>query len=60
MPLSKAKQAKYMREYRKRLGYNVIPKTDALQSNSSPLKEESNSVAPPELDADGNQIPGYW
>ncbi len=25
MPLSKAKQAEYMREYRKRLRYNVIP-----------------------------------
>ena len=28
MPLSKARQAEYMREYRKRTRYNVIPKPD--------------------------------
>jgi len=60
MPLSKDKQAKWMREYRKRLGYNVIPKTDSLQSNSSPLKDISNIIAPPELDASGEIIPEYW
>ena len=30
MPLSKAKQAEWMKEYRKRLRYNVIPKLDPI------------------------------
>ena len=44
MPLSKVKQAEWMREYRKR---GVIPKSDALQSKSKPLKSLLSATAPP-------------
>ena len=36
----------------------VRPKFDALRAKS--MKRESNSVAPPVLDADGNIIPEYY
>ena len=46
MPLNKAKQAEWMREYRKKLKQgSVIPKIDALQSKSKPLKSLMNRTA---------------
>ena len=38
----------------------VKPKTDAPQSISSPIKEETSSRLSPELDAGGEKIPDYW
>jgi len=73
MPLSKAKQAEYQRHRRRNLKLGmtkskVIPNSDALSSNSSPLKDISNAVAPmlkcpnwhPMLDASGEVIPEYY
>ena len=48
MPLSKAKQAEWMREYRKKLKQaSVGPKTDALQSKSRGIKTFLNRTASP-------------
>jgi len=65
MPLSKVKQAEYQKQRRRNLKLGmtmkrVIPKTDALQSKSSHLKDIGNSKLPPELDASGEIIPEYW
>jgi len=62
MPLSKAKQAEYMKEYRKRLKSvipnqscvipsvsSVIPKTDALRLKSSGIENLLNTTAPPSV-----------
>ena len=72
MPLSKAKQAEYMREYRRKVRYNVIPKPiDSVQPESEiPLYNPSTHkdgdrvrmstgkvVVIPNLDADGQVIP---
>jgi len=45
---------------RKALANYAKPKTDALQSKSSPLKDIGNSKLPFNLDASGEIIPEYW
>jgi len=65
MTLSKERNKARMRKIRhnKQLissAISFLVQPDALRANSSPLKEESNSVAPPELDASGEIIPEYW
>lgn len=68
MPLSKTKQAEYMREYRKHVRYNVIPNESMQPEPEIPLYNPSKHGAGdtviingkvtviPELDADGNPI----
>lgn len=61
MPLSKAKQAEWMREYRKRQG--VIPKaiSGLVMSGNRILGITDSLVIPkkPSVDADGELIPDY-
>ncbi len=70
MPLSKQKQAEYMREYRKRTRYNVIPNLDIPVQSEIPLYNPAKHKAGdkvrlatgrvyviPNLDADGQVIP---
>ncbi len=66
MPLSKAKQAEWMREYRKRVRYNVIPeKTVSIPLKLTPVRniypDVGYNVIPkrPQLDADGQVMPDY-
>ena len=61
MPLSKERNRKRMRLARlhKHLECPTVQPNDAPQSISSPLKEESNTNLPPEIDAEGYPIPDY-
>ena len=47
MPLSKAKQAQYMREYRARLRYNVIPKQGVIPMYDWQVHKEGDVVRMP-------------
>ncbi|KKL63820.1 hypothetical protein LCGC14_2171250 [marine sediment metagenome] len=63
MPLSKAKQAEYMKDYRKRIRYNVIPKESAPVIPSTPaVIPKPSSVIPklsiPGLKMEDNKIIG--
>lgn len=54
MPLSKARQADYMRKHRKQL------KLAATLSNLRYNKKPPKPIVIPNLDADGNLIPDFW
>jgi len=70
MPLSKVKQAEYMREHRKRLRYNVIPNVtpvyipwynpnDHVVGRTVRMKDGQGRitvVVTPDVDADGRPI----
>ena len=55
MPLSKARQSKYMRDYRKHLKLTNALKL-AIRYNKAPSKP----AVIPNLDADSNLVPDYW
>jgi len=56
MPLSKKRD----RERKKLTRLDSNLKLNAPQSKSSPSKEGGNTIAPPEIDADGQIIPEYY
>ena len=55
MPLSKAKQTQWMREYRQRVRYNVIP-NDVPEPKSAWNTVVTDDGEVVQFDADGNRI----